>query len=104
MDEAFGFAVGAGSAGLDAQVFKAKAAQRCSVTVGGVTGAVVGHDRADGDSALGKPGDGATQERDRAAGGEIVEHLSVGEPGVVVDDDVYVLAAGESVSRPSRRP
>jgi hypothetical protein len=41
--------------------------------------------------------DGAAQEGDRAGGGEIVEHLGVGQPGVIVDHHVHMLPAGDSV-------
>jgi hypothetical protein len=59
-----------------------------------VGGAVVCHHALDADAAVGKPAERAAQEGDRGLGGERVEHLGVGQPGVVVDHHVHVFEAG----------
>ena len=64
-----------------------------AVGVGDVGGAVVGHHPLDPDAAFGEPGHRAAQEADSGVGVERVEHLGVGEPGVVVDHHVHVLEA-----------
>src|SRR5207253_3161841 len=81
----FGFAVRAWSAGLDPQVAQAELLAGGAVRTRAVGRAIVGHHPLDPDAVLGEPGDRALEERDRAARVEVVEHLGVGEPRVVVD-------------------
>jgi hypothetical protein len=65
------------------------------VAVGGEAGAVIAHHCLDGDAAGGVPGDRPSEERGRSGGGEVVQELGIWESGVVVDDDVQVLEAGQ---------
>ena len=88
--------VGAWPAGLDPKLFQLQLAQRLAVAVGGVAGAVVGHHSADADAPVGEPGDAALEEGDCAGGGEVVEHLGVRDPGVVVDHHVQELVTRET--------
>src|SRR5206468_957057 len=54
----------------------------------------------DADATGGVPGNGAAEKGDRASGGQVIDDLGVGEPRVVVDDDVQVLVAGEARQPP----
>src|SRR5438270_8711120 len=71
-------------------------ARAASGPVTTIDGSFVAHDRLDAHAAFGKPGDCATEEGDRAGCRQLVEHLGVGEPGVVVDHHVQVLEAGRA--------
>ena len=70
------------------------------VVVGDVAGAVVAHHCSHLHASLGKPGERPVQEADRAAGGEVVEHLGVGKSGVIVDHHVHVLPARDPSPTP----
>ena len=85
-----------GSVWPGAEVMESQLGERGGVGVSEVAGAVVAHHRFDLHAAFGKPGDRSAQEADGAAGAEIVEHLGVCQPRVVVDHHVHVLPAGNA--------
>jgi hypothetical protein len=62
LDEAFGFAVGARSIDAGANVFELEILASLSEEVGVKTGAVIGHDAANGDTQAGEVSDCLAQE------------------------------------------
>jgi hypothetical protein len=67
---------------------------------GDVAGTVVGHDALHRDAVVGEEAQPPSQEGDRLAAvfAPALEHLGVGEPGVVVDHHVHELPAGRSLA------
>jgi hypothetical protein len=88
------------SARPDPQLAKPERGECLPVAVGDEAGAVVGHDRPHAYTVFGKPGDGSAHEVDGRAALEIVEHLGVCEPRVVVDHHVHVLETGDAALAP----
>jgi len=95
LDEAFGFAVGAGSVTTGEAVLDAELEAGGAEVAGAIAGAVVGEQAADGDAVLGVEGDGGAQEGDGGFGLLVGQHAGEGEAGVIVDGDVQSLPAGE---------
>src|SRR5947209_1390813 len=93
-DEAFGFAVGLGSAGPCAEVFDAELSAAERVDRRGVGGSVVGEDPLDLDAVPLVVAGRAAEEGDSGGRSFVWEDFGVGEAGVIVDGDVDVLPAG----------
>ena len=92
-DEALGLAVGAGSAGPDAEVAKSQAAAGERVQRGDIAGAVIGHHALDVYAVAAIPDPCAAQEADRGCGLLVGEDFDVGQAGGVVDAHVHILVA-----------
>ena len=58
---------------------------------------VVAHDALDHHAVVGEPIDRPAGKRDRAIRTFVGEHLSVGQPGGIVDGDVRILPAGATL-------
>ncbi len=68
--------------------------------MGDVAGTVVGHDGLDAYAVAAGPGDGASEEGDRAGGSLIGQHLSVSQTRSVIDGDMDELPS--DASNPNR--
>jgi len=95
LNEAFGFAVGAGSVRASEVVTDAELKTSSAEVAAAIAGTVVGEQAANADAVLSVEGDGVAQESDGSCSGLVGEHAGEGEAGVVVDGDVEGLPAGK---------
>ena len=95
LDEAFGFAVGAGSVRASKAVTDAEFGASGAKLMGAIAASVVGEQAANGDAVLGVESEGGVQEGEGGVDGLIGQHAGEGEAGVIVDGDVQSLPAGE---------
>src|SRR5271157_185020 len=94
LDEALGFAVGAGGVGASAQVANAETTAGSGEEAGVVAGGIVGEDTTDADAEAGVVGDGSAQEGHGGGSALIGEEAAESDTGMVVDGDVQHLPAG----------
>jgi hypothetical protein len=95
LNEAFGFAIGAGSVGAGEAVADAEFFASGAKAMGAIAGSVVGEQASNGDAVLGVESQGGAQEGDGGVHGLVGQHAGEGEAGVIVDGDVKGLPAGE---------
>jgi YD repeat-containing protein len=103
LDEAFGFAVGAGSIGTSEAVANAELGAVVAKLVRAIATTVVGQQAANTNAVLGIKSDGVLEESDGGGGLLIGQQLGKGEPGVIIDGDMESLPAA-NWRRPRRRP
>ena len=94
LDEAFGFAVGAGSVGTSEAQAEAELVTETAKDAGAITGAVVGKQAADGDAEAGIVIDGSLQKSGSGRGLLIGQNLREGDTRMVINGDVDILPSG----------
>ena len=95
LDEAFSFAVGAGSVRTGEVMPDGELKTGGAEVAAAIAGTVVGEQTANADAMLGVEGDGGAQESDGSCCGLVGEHAREGETRVIVDGDVQSLPAGK---------
>src|SRR5271157_4792070 len=93
LDEALGFAVGAGCVRASEAMAQAKLKAGLAESARAVAVAVIGEQPANGNTQRGVIGCGGAQESNRRSAGEVRQDLGEGDAGVIVNGDVQVLPA-----------
>src|SRR5258707_10669324 len=94
LDEAFRFAIGAGSVRAGEAVLDTELEAGGAELSGAIAGAVVGEQAANGDAVPGVEGDGGAQEGDGGFALLVGQHAGEGEAGGIGDGGVQSLPAG----------
>jgi hypothetical protein len=90
LDEAFGFAISAGSVGSGKEVTQAVTLASGAQEMRAIAGAVIAHQGARFDAQRGEVSQSALEEEERTVLAFVRHDLSKGEPGSVVDADMDI--------------
>lgn len=103
LDEALGFAVGAGSVWTGEEVAPAAAVDMTAETIAAVGAAVVGHEALDVDSELGEVSQGGVEEVAGRSLRLVGQDLGKGQAGVVVTGNMHAFPADAATMARSGR-